>query len=83
MFHYIVHEKIRHCQNGRAVFPKNGIFVATEGPSKAVADGFYILTKPLSKGNHAIQVKSSLICPAVDCLERYFATKGKYNLIVK
>jgi hypothetical protein len=38
IFHYIVHEKIRHCQNGRAVFPKNGIFGATEGPSK----DFYI-----------------------------------------
>lgn len=65
------------------VFPKNGIFGATEGPSKAVADGYYVMTQPLSKGPHTIQFKSSLICPGTGCLQPNFAQDVKYNLVVQ
>ena len=43
------------------IFPDNGIAgVAKGGPSKSVADGYYILTEPLKKGTYPIHYKSSL-----------------------
>ena len=39
------------------VFPDNPAFGVLEGgPSKTVADGFYILTEPISKGNHTVHI---------------------------
>jgi hypothetical protein len=64
-------------------FPKNAIFGATEGISKAAADGYYVLTEPLAKGTYTIQYKSSLICPGTDCIEPNFAQDVKYTIIVK
>ena len=65
------------------VYPKNAIFGATEGSSKAVADGYYVITKPLTRGPHTIQFKSSLICPGTDCIQPNFAQDVKYNLVVQ
>jgi hypothetical protein len=65
------------------VFPKNPIFGVTEGISKAVADGYYVITEPLEKGNYTILYKSSLICPEIDCIQPNFAQDIKYNLIVE
>ena len=56
---------------------------ATEGLSKAVADGYYVITEPLEKGNYAILYKSSLICPEIDCIQPNFAQDIKYRLIVE
>ena len=64
-------------------FPKNAIFGATEGISKAVADGYYVITQPLEKGIYTILYKSSLICPEIDCIQPNFAQDIKYNLIVE
>ena len=65
------------------LFPKNPVFGVTEGISKAVADGYYIITEPLEKGNYTILYKSSLICPEIDCIQPNFAQDIKYNLIVE
>jgi hypothetical protein len=66
------------------IFPNNGIFGVVEGgKSKAVADGFYILTEPLTKGNHTVNFKSSLICPDPDCADPNFVQDIKYNIIAK
>lgn len=65
------------------IFPENAIFGASAGPSKAVADGYYVITKPLTPGNYTIVVKGSLVCLEPDCLEPAFATEMKYNLIVE
>ncbi len=63
------------------VFPDNGMFGVIEGgPSKVVADGFYIITEPLAKGSYPIHFKSSLICLDPDCAEPNFATDVKYNV---
>jgi hypothetical protein len=35
-----------------ATFPKYALFGATEGISKAVADGYYVITEPLKKGTY-------------------------------
>jgi hypothetical protein len=64
-------------------FPKNAIFGATEGISKAVADGYYVITQPLAKGTYTIQYKSSLICPGTDCLQPNFAQDVKYTIIAE
>ena len=64
-------------------FPKNAIFGASEGISKAAADGYYVITEPLAKGTYTIQYKSSLICPGTDCLEPNFAMDIKYTIIAE
>jgi hypothetical protein len=62
-------------------FPDKGIFGVIEGgPSKVVADGFYILTEPLKKGSYPIHFKSSLICPDPDCADPNFVQDIKYNI---
>jgi len=66
------------------VFPNNGIFGVIEGGlSKAVADGFYILTEPLPAGNHTIHFKSSLICPDPDCVDPNYVQDAQYKIISK
>jgi hypothetical protein len=66
------------------VFADNGIYGVKEGgPSKVVADGRYVITEPLPKGNHTVHYKSSLICPDPDCAEPNFAQDIKYNIIAK
>lgn len=65
------------------VFPDNAVFGATAGNSKAVADGYYVITDPLPKGNYTITYKSSLICPGTDCLQPNFAQDQTYKLIVE
>ena len=67
-----------------AVFPDNGIFGVIEGGvSKVVADGFYIITEPLTKGNYSVHFKSSLICPDPGCAEPNFAQDIKYNIVAE
>jgi hypothetical protein len=63
-------------------FADNGIFGVIEGgPSKAVADGYYIMTEPLQKGNYTVHFKSSLSCLDPGCAEPNFAQDIKYNII--
>jgi hypothetical protein len=65
------------------VFPKNAVFGASAGNSKAAADGYYVITEPLPKGNYTVTYKSSLICPGTDCLQPNFAQDLNYKLIVE
>jgi hypothetical protein len=65
-------------------YADNGIFGIVEGgPTKAVADGYYIMTDPLPKGNHTVHYKSSLSCLDPGCAEPNFAQDIKYNIIVE
>jgi hypothetical protein len=44
-------------------FVNNGLFgIIQGGPTRAVADGFYVMTEPLAKGTYPIHIKASLIC---------------------
>jgi hypothetical protein len=63
--------------------PKAAYGIERPGPSKAVADGYYIITEPLAKGNHTIYFKSSLICSEPDCAEPNFVQDIKYNIIAE
>jgi hypothetical protein len=66
------------------VYPDKGIFGVIEGGvSTAVADGFHIITEPLTKGNYFVHFKSSLICLEVGCAEPNYAQDIKYNIIVE
>jgi hypothetical protein len=59
------------------VFPENGLFgVTTPGTSKAMADGYYIITEPLAKGKHEIQLGGSI--PNI-----MFTENIKYTLLVE
>ena len=65
-------------------YADNGLFGVTEGgPSKVAADGYYILTDPLPKGNHSVHYVSSLSCLDPGCAEPSFAQDIKYNIIAK
>jgi hypothetical protein len=73
-----------HTNVFEVVWPDNGAFGVREGgPSNAVADGHYIITEPLTSGNHSIHYKSSLSCPDPVCIEPVFAQDVKYNIIAK
>jgi hypothetical protein len=73
-----------HTEPFRVVFPNNGIFGVTQGgPSTVVSDGFFILTEPLTKGNHTVHYKSSLICPDPGCTEPAFAEDVTYDIIAE
>jgi hypothetical protein len=65
-------------------YANNGIFGIVEGgPTKAHADGFYIITEPLQKGNYTVHYKSSLSCLDPNCAEPNFAEDIKNNIIVE
>jgi hypothetical protein len=65
-------------------FPENGMFgVTTSGPSKSVADGYYVITEPLAKGNYTIVYKSSLLCAGVDCAAPNFVQDVTYHITVE
>jgi hypothetical protein len=65
-------------------YADNGIFGIVEGgPTKAVADGYYIMTDPLPKGNHTVHYKSSLSCLDPGCAEPNFAQDIKYNILAE
>jgi hypothetical protein len=73
-----------HTDAFEAVFPDNGIFgVMKGGVSKVVADGRYIITEPLAKGNYTINFRSSLICSDPDCAEPNFGQDLKYTIIAE
>jgi hypothetical protein len=65
-------------------YADNGIFGIVEGgPTKAVADGYYIMTEPLQKGNNTVHYKSSLSCLDPGCAEPNFAQDIKYNIVAE
>lgn len=68
-----------------ATFPDNGIFdVKKGGPTMSAADGYYIITEPLSKGTYLIYThgdmcNNDLECPSADD----FTTTVSTTLIVE
>jgi hypothetical protein len=72
-----------HTKDFQVTFPENAEFGANPGPATVVADGYHVITSPISPGNYTIQFKGSLVCLGVDCTEPIFATDNTYNLIVK
>jgi hypothetical protein len=65
-------------------YADNGIFGIVEGgPTTAVADGYYIMTDQLQKGNYTVHYKSSLSCLDPGCAEPNFAQDIKYNIIAE
>jgi hypothetical protein len=68
----------------QVTFPDNGVFGVKEGgPSTVAADGFYILTEPLTAGNHIVHFRSSLLCTEPGCTEPAFAQDVSYNIVAK
>lgn len=64
------------------IFPENAMFGVSAGPSKVVADGFYIITEPLQKGVYDIVYKGSIFCDLPDCLDVVYAQDMRYKLII-
>jgi hypothetical protein len=72
-----------HTKDFDVVFPNNALFGAAPGPSKVVADGYYVITEPLSKGNYTLETKTSLACLEADCTAPTFVGENKYHLNVQ
>jgi hypothetical protein len=73
-----------HTDDFEVVWPDKGIFGVMEGgPSKAVADGFYLITDPVAKGNHTVHLKSSLICLDPDCADPNYVQDVKYLIVAE
>jgi hypothetical protein len=66
-------------------FPQDPVWGVKEGPAVAVADGHYIISKPLTKGNHTVHWTSDLTCPINDkaCVDFKYSQDVKYNITVK
>jgi hypothetical protein len=64
------------------IFPDNAVYGANPGPSKAVADGYYVITKPLPPGNYDI-IFSGRIPSEPGSTEPPFSTQSTYHLIVE
>jgi hypothetical protein len=82
------YEDLVKYRTSTGVFPlvmaNNAIFGIVEGGNTtASADGFYVITEPLAKGNHTINFRSSLICSDPDCADPNFAQDIKYNIIAE
>ena len=71
-----------HTGDFKVMFPANALFGAKPGPSDVVADGYYVITHPLPRGNHTIDIKSSLACLGPECTEPTFASEIHYRLQV-
>lgn len=73
-----------HTEPFETIWPDNAAFgIVKGGNSTAVADGFYIITEPIAKGNYTIHFKSSLICSEPDCVDPNFVQDIKYNIIAE
>jgi hypothetical protein len=73
-----------HTDAFEVTFPDNAIFGVMEGGvARAVADGFYIITEPLTRGNYTIHFKSSLFNPDPGATEPNFAQDIKYDIIAQ
>jgi|SRR5687768_10691992 len=65
-------------------YADKGIFgVQVGGPTKASADGYYVITEPLQRGNYTIHYKSSGLCIGSSCLQTNYAQDIKYTIIAE
>jgi hypothetical protein len=72
-----------HTEPFETTWPDQAIFgIEKGGNSTVVADGWYIITEPLAKGNHTIHFKSSLLPDPTTGAEGY-ATDINYNVIAE
>ncbi|HZD36844.1 MAG TPA: hypothetical protein VE130_16685, partial [Nitrososphaeraceae archaeon] len=60
--------------------PQNNAFGVQEGMTQAVADGWFIMLEPLSKGNHTVEFSAVVVGLAG---EQNFSTEALYNLVVQ
>lgn len=72
-----------HTNPFEAIYPVNALYGVSPGPSKVVADGFYILTEPLDKGTYDVVFKGTIFCELAECLDVTFAQDMNYKLIVE
>lgn len=71
-----------HTEPFETTWPDQGLFgIEKGGNSTVVADGWYIITEPLTKGNHIIHFKSSL--PPDPSGAEAYATDIRYTVIAE
>lgn len=62
--------------------PNNNVFGLTPGPTKSVADGFWIILHPLSAGKHDIHFSGSAVDYTSSGVQN-FATAATYHLTIQ
>jgi hypothetical protein len=68
-----------------ADLPAGGMYDAPEGLTHCVADGFYVITKPILAGTYEFKFSGSLKCTGDDCVkdEKNFSTNNTISLEVR
>lgn len=64
-------------------FPQNALFDVSAGHCKAVADGFYLITKPTSPGTHIIEFKGNLENINDESIDKKYSVNIKYTLEIQ
>jgi hypothetical protein len=67
-----------------AQMPSGGLYDAPEGLTNCVADGYYVITRPILAGNYVFKFSGRLNCTGPDCVpgEKSFRTDNTVNLRV-
>jgi hypothetical protein len=64
------------------VLPSKNVFGLSSGPTKSVADGFWIILQPLSSGKHEINFSGSAVDFTSSGVQN-FATSATYHLTIQ
>jgi hypothetical protein len=72
-----------HTKEFQVYLPQDNILGVDAGDTIAVADGYQVITSPLSPGNYTIYFGGILPCLASDCEAPNFSTESIYHLIVR
>jgi hypothetical protein len=59
------------------VLPENNLFVGRPGPTRGVADGFWLFLEPLQKGRHTVESFGSCLSGKVNIGVNYRLTVGE------
>ena len=67
-----------------AELPSGGMYGAPEGETKCIADGHYVITKPIEAGTYQIKFSARVSCTGSDCVpnEKTFRTQNTIILRV-
>ena len=82
--------RLKNLENYRVQSPvfnitiiEDNAFGASSGPTRAIADGFWVFLNPLSVGQHDIHFKGSVVDPSDVLGFKSYSTDVIYHLIVK
>jgi hypothetical protein len=69
----------------RALMPKDGLYDAPAGDTVCIADGYYVITRPILAGSYEIKFGGKIKCTPPNCVpgQENFTTDNTINLKVR